>query len=438
MPRALADWLTFIDGLYPRTMELGLERVAQVRDQMGLYPTFPVLMVAGTNGKGSTCAYLTAVLKAAGYRVGTYTSPHLVDYAERVALQGQPVDEARLCRAFAQVEAARQGVGLTPFEYGTLAAVEVFREARVEVAVLEVGLGGRLDAVNLFTPCLTLVTGIALDHQAWLGDTRDAIAQEKAGIFRATVPALCADPDPPASLLALARERGTSLWLWGQDFRGEVHASGCWDLILPGQTWHNLPAPALKGEVQYRNAALALAGLFRVAEPLPVTREAVMAGLVHTSLAGRFQVLGGTPEVVVDVAHNPESAHVLAKLLVQFPTRGKTHIVLGMLRDKDRAGVIEALAPRVDHWYLAALEGERGVRQDELLLPCLAHRTGTVTCFDSPLAAYHAAQQRAQRQDRILVCGSFVTVGQLLLALDHAPATAGFKESNGCPEGHHP
>lgn len=413
MPRSLAQWLTFIDGLHPRTMDLGLERVRQVRDQLALLPHYPLLMVAGTNGKGSTCAYLTALLVAAGYRVGTYTSPHLIRYQERVALNGQAVDESRLCLAFERVERGRQGVGLTPFEYGTLAAVELFCAEQVDVAVLEVGLGGRLDAVNLFEPALTLVTGIALDHQAWLGTTREAIGAEKAGIFRAGVPALCADPDPPRSLVAHAHAVAAPLWCWAHEFFVTRHDDGTWDLVLPDRVIPRLPTLPLQGDFQYRNAALALAGLTRLQSILPLSLESMRTGLSQTHLAGRFQIWPGNPPLILDVAHNPEAAQALAHNLSHRPCGGITHLVLGMLQDKDIGGVIEALAPVVQRWYLADLTGERGAQRRHLE-PCLSALSSEPSWYDGPEAAVRSARALMQPKDRLVVCGSFVTVGRVL------------------------
>ena len=363
-PATLPTWLAYLDRIHPHAMDLGLERVGQVRDRLGLFPSYPILMVAGTNGKGSTCAYLTSILKAAGYRVGTYTSPHLVRYNERVVVDGTPVSDARLCAAFARIEAARQEISLTPFEFGTLAAVEIFQRAQVDVAVLEVGLGGRLDAVNLFEPAVSLLTGIALDHETWLGATREAIGAEKAGIFRARVPALCADPDPPRSVLEHAAALETPLWLWGRDFTVERQAQGGWTLYLPHQTWSDLPAPSLRGDFQYRNAALALAALQRL--PLRVTPEQGRRGISGAVLPGRFQTLRHSPQVILDVAHNPQAAQELAHNLEKATCPGRTRLVLGMLRDKDRVGVVQALDSVVDDWYLADLHEARGACRAEM------------------------------------------------------------------------
>ncbi|WP_434783018.1 bifunctional tetrahydrofolate synthase/dihydrofolate synthase [Ferrovum myxofaciens] len=418
----LAAWLAYLDRIHPRSMDLGLERVGQVRDLLGIFPAFPILMVAGTNGKGSACAYLTATLKAAGYRVGTYTSPHLVRYNERVVVDGIPVSDAQLCAAFARIEAARQAISLTPFEFGTLAAVDIFQRALVDVAVLEVGLGGRLDAVNLFEPVVSLVTGIALDHEMWLGSTREAIGVEKAGIFRSGVPALCADPAPPRSLLARAVALETPLWLWGRDFTVERQAQGRWTLHLPHQTWSDLPAPPLCGDFQYRNAALALAALQFL--PMQVTPEQGRRGIAGTVLPGRFQTWRFSPQVILDVAHNPQAAQELAHNLKSTSCAGRTRLVLGMLRDKDRVGVVQALDTLVDDWYLADLHEERGACRKEME-PALAGVRGTVQWHPSPEQAYGAACTAAAVEDRVVVCGSFVMVGKILALQEDYAETKG-------------
>jgi folylpolyglutamate synthase/dihydrofolate synthase len=416
-PRSLAQWLTYIDGLHARTMDLGLERVRQVRDQLALVPSFPILMVAGTNGKGSTCAFLTATLVAAGYRVGTYTSPHLVRYQERVMVNGRAVEESALCLAFDRVEQGRCGVGLTPFEYGTLAAVNLFCIERVEVAVLEVGLGGRLDAVNLFEPVLTLVTGIALDHQAWLGSSREAIGAEKAGIFRAGVPALCGDPDPPLSLRERACTVQAPLWCWEHEFSVTKHEDARWDLMLPDRVIPLLPMPPLKGDFQYRNAALALAGLSRLGSILPVSLESMRTGLSRACLPGRFQTWSDRPLLILDVAHNPESAQALALNLEQTHCTGITHLVLGMLKDKDIGAVIQALVSTVGHWHFADLDGERGACREQIE-PCMSGIDGARDWYEGPEAAVRAARAQMQEGDRLVVCGSFITVGRVLKMLE--------------------
>ncbi len=419
----LRDWLAHTERLHAHTIELGLQRVALVRMAMGLDPPFAVLTVAGTNGKGSTCAFLSAILAQAGYRVGLYTSPHLLRYNERIRIDGEAVDDARLCEAFAQVERSRCDVPLTPFEFGTLVALRVFQRAQVHVAVLEVGLGGRLDAVNVFEPDCAIVTSIALDHQDWLGSTREAIGFEKAGIFRAGRPAICADPDPPASIAATARAVGAQLLQLGTDFWVEPgQASWRFRCLNQGRTgqqpfysqqWLPLPPLRLQGSFQYRNVAAALAALHTLQERVPVTVQAVQRGLAQATVSARFQRLSGLPEVILDVAHNPHAAQALAQNLRQVPCAGKTWAVFAMLADKDIRGVVAALEPLIDGWYLATISEARGASA-ALLKQALE---GVVTpCFEytHSAQAFAAAQAQAAPEDRIVVFGSFVTVAGVM------------------------
>ena len=355
-PATLDEWLARIERLHPSAVDLGLERTARVARRLGLErPSVPVFTVAGTNGKGSVCALLEAVLHAAGYRVGRYTSPHLVRYNERVRVGGIEAPDAELCAAFRTVEAARGDTSLTFFEFGTLAALAHFRAQGADVLVLEVGLGGRLDATNVVDADVAVVTSVALDHADWLGDDIDGIAREKAGIARAGRPLVCGTSGPPSGLLARAEEVGAALWLRGRDFDG-VRASGAdtWD-------WHDrrharagLPLPALAGGYQVDNAVTALAAL--AAGGLLPDDASIARGLRAVRVQGRFEchVVDGV-EVILDVAHNPAAAAVLAGALRERPGQGRTLAVLGMYRDKDAAGVATALAPVVTAWYAAGL-----------------------------------------------------------------------------------
>lgn len=425
----LEQWLAHLESLHPKGqggIELGLERVRRVKDELRQTPACPLVVVGGTNGKGSTCAYLEAIYAFAGYRVGCYSSPHLLDYNERVRVDRRPVDDASLCRAFARVEAARQSAGqvaLTYFEFGTLAAWEVFAERQVEVLVLEVGLGGRLDAVNVYDADCSVVTGIALDHTDWLGATRDAIGFEKAGIFRAGKPAICADPEPPRALLDRAAEVGADLRLIGVDFghfgdrtqwtfwsrdkaRGDVRRGG-------------LAHPALRGACQLRNASAALSVVDVLGERLPVAMQAVRRGLLKLELPGRFQVLPGRPAVVLDVAHNPQAAAVLADNLGDMGFFEKTIAVVGMLADKDVAGTLAPLAGKVDVWLLAGLDVARGASAEALAaaLPGRPAGAAPVECFASPQDAFTRAAKLAGENDRILGFGSFHTVAAVMRAM---------------------
>lgn len=432
-PASLAGWLEHLEQLHPlgqAGIELGLERVRQVKDLLPQSQHCPVITVGGTNGKGSTCAYLQNILLRAGYKVGCYTSPHLLRYNERVRLNGVPADDAVLCAAFARVEAARQasGVALTYFEFGTLAAWEVFAAAGVEVAILEVGLGGRLDAVNVYEPDVAVITSVALDHTAWLGDDRDSIGYEKAGIFRAGKPALCADPQPPQGLLQQAAALGADLRLLGRDFGFEKAAAGTVENRWQWRWWCRQPDgqvlrrplayPGLRGATQLFNASVALAALEALGDRLPVTMQAIRPGLIETELCGRFQVIPGKPSIVLDVGHNPQALAVLADNLGNMGFFNRTHAVLGMLSDKDIANALLPLRGKIDVWHLASLPGPRGTPAATLaeILAGLGV-AGEVFCHDSPQQAMQAAREAAAESDRILAFGSFYTVAGALQVL---------------------
>jgi dihydrofolate synthase / folylpolyglutamate synthase len=417
-PTNLEHWLARIERLHPKGVDLGLDRVAAVRDTAGLVPAFPLIAVAGTNGKGSACALLEAMLTRAGYRAGLYSSPHLLAFNERVRIAGRNADDAALCQAFERVESARGQVSLTYFEFATLAALDLFQQASVDVAVLEVGLGGRLDAVNAFNADCALVTTVDLDHLDYLGPDREAIGREKAGIFRAGRPAICADEDPPQSLLDCAREVGAELTLAGRDY-------GFGD---DGNQWHywsgagrraGLPHPALRGRFQLANAAAAIAALEAVRERVPVDMGAIRRGLVEVDLPGRFQVLPGSPAVVLDVAHNPQAARTLAASLAEMPCNGRTLAVFAMLSDKDIAGVAAAVAPMVSQWFIGSLDVPRGAAA-ETVRSALGDAAAGAQSFADPAQAYAAARETAAGNDRILVFGSFYTVSAVLRAMQSA------------------
>ncbi len=435
--KTLADWLAHLEGLHPKGqagIELGLERIRCVKEALGQVQHCPVIVVGGTNGKGSTCAYLENIVDRAGYKVGCYTSPHLVAYNERVRINGHPVADDALCAAFARVEAARQaagGVALTYFEFGTLAAWEVFAAAGVEAAILEVGLGGRLDAVNVYEPDVSIVTTVALDHTDWLGPDRESIGFEKAGIYRAGRPAFCADPNPPQRLLDHAAAIGADLRLIGRDFGFERPEAGSSENRLQWRWWcrsgdrvlrRSLAYPGLRGPIQLYNAAVVLAALEAIADRLPVTMQAIRPGLIETELAGRFQVVPGKPAIVLDVGHNPQAVRVLADNLGSMGFFDRTHAVVGMLADKDIAGALAPLKGKVDVWHAATLGGPRGT--DAAALAAIiagAGLGGEVVCHASPEAAMQAAKGQASESDRILAFGSFYTVAGALAALGKKP-----------------
>lgn len=412
----LPDWLARLELAHSATIELGLDRVARVRDVMNLSPAFPIILVGGTNGKGSTCAYLESILREQGYKTGLYTSPHLLRYNERVRIDGLETSDADIVSGLEAVENALGEGTLTYFEHGTLGAMWQFIQAGVEVAILEVGLGGRLDATNIFEPSVSVVTSIDLDHQAWLGDTREAIGFEKAGIFRADKPAVCGEPDPPRSLTRYAREIGAKLFQTGREFSFQRHESA-WDFEMGETILSNLPQPALAGVHQFRNAASALAALAVLTNQLPVSLGAIHQGLKSVRLPGRFQSFPGQVEVVLDVAHNPESARALAENLRMHATRGNTHAVFALLADKDADGVIAPLKDCFDTWFVASLAGARGQSAEALAARVKRHSVEGVTTHENPLAAFLAAKRHASEGDRIIAFGSFYTVAEILQTL---------------------
>ena len=416
-PLSLAGWLAHLEQLHPSSIELGLERVDRVKTALGLTPAFPLIVVGGTNGKGSTCAYLEAILGAAGYKTGLYTSPHLLRYNERVRIAGQEAGDAGLVAAFERIEAARGDISLTYFEFGTLGAMLQFVDAGVDVAILEVGLGGRLDAVNVFDADAAIVTSVDLDHMDYLGDTRELIGYEKAGIYRAARPAICADLNPPASLLDHARQIGADLRRIGQDFTAQ-RAGDHWTYRSTDTCWSDLPLPAMAGAYQIRNAAGALAVLDCMQTRLPVGEAAIHAGLARAQVPGRFQRIARAPELILDVAHNPEAARALAATLREQPVAGRTLAVVGMLADKDAAGVFDALSGEIDGWWVCTPDSPRARDAAALAAELQRHVQGVPVSIEPDVkTALAAARSAAREGDRILAFGSFYTVAAVL---DHA------------------
>jgi dihydrofolate synthase/folylpolyglutamate synthase len=430
---AFEAWLQRLETLDPSRIRLGLERVAAVAVTLGLgRPAPTVITVAGTNGKGSTCAMLEAILRAGGFRTGLYTSPHLLRFEERARIEGVSVSPAALVEQFEAVEQARcatreatsesgepgETVELTYFEFTTLAILRLFEQAKLDVAILEVGLGGRLDAVNWVDADCSIVTCIDIDHAALLGSDRESIGREKAAVFRSGRPAIVADPVPPASVIAYAHQIGADLWQFGQDFNyaGDRQQWGYGGRVLRR---NSLAYPALRGANQLINASAALAALEALRDRLPIPAQAIREGLACVELPGRFQVLPGRPTVVLDVGHNPHAAAHLAVNLDQMGYHPFTWAVVGMLRDKDVDGVIQALASRVDHWIPVDLPGPRGASAEWLAerLRAMGVTEGaqsSIAPHASPREGLAAARQRAGPDDRILVFGSFLTVADVL------------------------
>jgi len=419
-PATLSAWLRYIETLHPTPVALGLARVSAVAKRMSVDVACPTITVAGTNGKGSTCAMLESILRHAGYRTALYMSPHLLQFNERVRIDGVEASDEALVAAFDVVESARtagETVALTYFEFSTLAALHVFTHARIDAMVLEVGLGGRLDAVNIVDADVAVVTSIGIDHVDYLGSTREAIGREKAGIFRAGRQAICGDADPPRTLVAHAEAIGAPLWRIGRDYA--FAASGLqWRYTGPAGARHALPFPALRGAYQLANAATALAATDAMRERLPVSAGAVRDGLVRVELAGRFQVLPGRPTIVLDVAHNPQAARAFAATLGDMGFHPRTHAVFAMLADKDIDGVAEAVAPRVDTWFVAPLPGPRGASAERIAqaLQDAGVSAQSIRAFGDVQQAFAAAREGADEADRIAAFGSFLTVAAALAA----------------------
>ncbi|MDE2252100.1 MAG: bifunctional tetrahydrofolate synthase/dihydrofolate synthase [Gammaproteobacteria bacterium] len=414
--RTLAEWLAYQETLHPQAIDLGLERVRAVADRLGLLPLAGrSAIVGGTNGKGSTATLLAAMGRAHGARVGLFTSPHLLRYQERIRIDGAEVGDAALCAAFEQVEAVRPPQSLTYFEFNTLAALLVFRAAAVELTVLEVGLGGRLDATNLVDADVAVLCSVAMDHREWLGDTLEAIGAEKAGIFRAGKPVVLGSAQMPATVRAALAALDNRPVVVGEDIRWRVHADGRWDVHGAGIGFQALAPPALAGEIQYRNAATALAALRALLAPRAPEPAAVSAALQAVRLAGRLQIVNGPVEWVFDVAHNEAAAALLATQLRARPATGRTLAVFAALGDKDIGAIAAQLDPLVDHWLLCQLPGARALEPTQLQRR-MGRLRGTSELAGEVAAAAALAAARAQPGDRVLVCGSFHTVGPALAA----------------------
>lgn len=410
----LDQWLAWQESLHPRAIDLGLERVQGVAAALGVGRfEVPVVTVGGTNGKGSCVALLESILRAGGYRVGAFTSPHLVRYHERIRIDGREITDAQVLDAFARIDAARGATSLTFFEFNTLAALLTFHAARLDAILLEVGLGGRLDAVNIVDADVALLTSIGLDHCDWLGSTREEIGREKAGIFRRGRPAVLGAPPIPDSVRESARRIGALLREPGADYF-YARRNDTWD-------WHNartrhdaLPLPALVGRPQLDNAAAVLAVLEELRAPLPVARQALLAGLESVELPGRFQRVPGRIEWILDVAHNPDAAVRLADTLEALSAHPRTIAITGILRDKDARAIVAALAPHVAQWIAVDLPGPRGMTGAQLRELCAASGDARWSTASSVADACARASVAGDDGDRILVFGSFLTVGPAL------------------------
>jgi dihydrofolate synthase/folylpolyglutamate synthase len=417
---SLAQWLAWQEQLHFKDIDPGLERVGTVWQRMGGTSRLPfkVVTVAGTNGKGSSVAITASILQAAGYKTATYTSPHLLRYNERISIDGVPCDDAAICAAFQRIDEARADVSLTYFEFATLAAADIFCREAVDVAVLEVGMGGRLDAVNLFDTDVALITPIGLDHTAWLGDNRELIGREKAGIMRLGKPVVCSEADPPHSVTAHADSQGAPSYLRNKAFSYEEGEHG-WHWKNTDVSLTGLPFPALAGKYQLQNSA----AVIQVCQLLQkqgvaIPEQAIRQGLEYVRLPGRFQIIPGSVTRILDVTHNQQGAENLRQLLLETPSTGKTYAVLGMLKDKDCKAVATALNDVIDHWFVAGLDGQRGMSGDELARNLSAALSAhNIEAHNTVADAYNAAMAKSVSGDRLLIFGSFHTVEAAMLLI---------------------
>ena len=419
---SLDEWLAWQEALHYPSIELGLDRCLQVAGRMGLlHPSYAVISVAGTNGKGSTVNFLGSILKHAGYITGSYTSPHLIRYNERICLNGREVSDEMLCAAFNRVDRARDDISLTYFEFGTLAAIDIFQRSGVEIAILEVGLGGRLDAVNCLDADVALITTIDLDHENWLGPDRESIGREKAGIIRSGLPVICSELNPPQSVIDHANALSSKLSVLGKDYEYHVH-NYSWSWQSGTVSYGNLPRPALYNPQQMSNAAGALMALNILSDRFPVDIRAIKRGLQEFNLAGRFQIIPDKAQLILDVAHNRQAAALLVQNLKALPVKGKTHVLIGMLKDKNHLAIFRELSAVTDFWHIVTLDTQRGT-DNKMLAEKLSSMNVNqeIACYDTVADALELIREKVEPRDRIVVTGSFLTVGAAInyLKLQH-------------------
>jgi dihydrofolate synthase/folylpolyglutamate synthase len=426
-PTTLEDWLTLLESRHFKTIDLGLERVAEVKERLDIRFKCPVIVVGGTNGKGSTCAMLESIFLRAGYRVGLYIKPHFLHFNERARIRGECASDAALIASFLEVEAKRGDISLTYFEFTTLAILHLLAQTELDVVILEVGLGGRLDAVNVIDGDVAIVTSVDIDHTDYLGNTREEIGFEKAGIFRAGKPAICGDPCAPQSLIKHAESIGADLWLFGRDFNYSGDKQQ-WNYGGRSQRRNSLGYPSLRGANQLLNASAVLAALEVLCLRLPVGAQEVRSGLMMVDLPGRFQLLPGRPTVILDVAHNPHAAATLVQNLGNIGFYSFTYAVFGAMHDKDIDGMIMQLKQSVDHWCVTDLPSQRAASalqiKEKLLQAGVVpnEQSGaerSIEIFASPADAFANAMRRAGENDRIAVFGSFLTVAGVMAVRNH-------------------
>ena len=410
----LHDWIGYIETIHPSTIDLTLERIKVVIERLNLDISFPILTIGGTNGKGSTCSILESIYREAGYKVACYTSPHFLHFNERIKIQAVAVTDELICEAFSRIESAREGVTLTYFEYGTIAAMIIFSEAHVDVAILEVGLGGRLDAVNVFDADCSIVTTVDLDHMDYLGHTREAIGFEKAGIYRTEKTAICGDFDPPQSLIKHAELIHADLKIIGKDFGYEAHHDS-FDFLIDSTFVMNVPLPKLQGDFQLANATNALMAVKAMEDILPLTEISIQKGITLTLLPGRFQEVKKMPSLILDVAHNPQAARSLSHNLKTHVVLGKTIAVFSILKDKDIFGVINELNLDIDDWFIAEIQNERAASIETISNTIQKiNPSAHIEAFKNIQEAYQFASKEVTRNDRIIVFGSFFTVADIM------------------------
>ncbi len=409
----LPEWLAWQETLHFTKVAPGLERIGKVYQQLiPEKPSFIVVTVAGTNGKGSSVALLQSILSAAGYQVGSYTSPHLLRYNERICINGIACEDDEICDVFSEIDQARGDTSLTYFEFGTLAAISIFNQRKLDIVIMEVGMGGRLDASNILDADIALISPISLDHTNWLGDTRDKIGIEKAGILRQDSPLVCSEEIPPDSVLQKAAEIGAPVSQAGKDFHYQANDNKTWQWENADTKWDKLPRPKLAGDYQLQNSAAVLQVISLLKQyKITASIEAIIQGLKQVRLSGRFQVFAGSVTRIFDVTHNTQGAKNLNKLLAETPCSGRTFAVLGMLKDKDASQVAAILDNRVDQWFVGGLSGERGQTGDEIAAKLATHiESDKITIQVQVEAAYEKAMAIANEGDRVLIFGSFHTV----------------------------
>ncbi len=409
---ALEDWLSWQENLHTKAIDLGLERVAHVYQSLNPERVKPVtIIVGGTNGKGSCIAFLESIYRTAGFRVGTYTSPHILKYNERIKVAGEPVADQKICEAFERIEAARKDVSLSYFEFGTLAALDIFWRSNLDIQLLEVGLGGRLDAVNIIDADVAIVTTICIDHTDWLGETRDAIGKEKSGIFRIDVPAIIGDPEPPASLIDSASKIKAKVFAVGKEFSYQKTETAWHWLLNDKIIFAELPKPALIGEQQYRNASTAIMAVELLQEKLSVKAPCIAQGLMNAHLMGRFQLINSEIPVLLDVGHNPQAVRMLAAGLEAYFPKQRIHAIFAMMKDKDIGGVVKIMQPYISNWYIAPLGHSRIAEQSVVAEVLKKQKIKNLAYgFTDFTETFNAALANARQGDLILVFGSFFLV----------------------------